>query len=363
MASENFLTFIESDTPARLSRTSSRVTWTDMLSGDDNIHVSLDKGVDFFDGSFVHTLTIEQTASEKAVAYSGFWALTNDLDDLKGLRDASKDALYIQASHPNSPDRSRLHLVEIDGGSAFGDGSGGYSPLGNGIDGTTLYLTITRDETVGSFGEIKMQAYTDAERTTLVNTQSFNLHTSKKDFRYVMVGVSEDSTFGTGADAKKSSGYSENLNLLEFDGSSSGGATPQVSTQGMSDIAAETATGNGTIINLGLTSVTAHGHVWKTVAAFLADQLEPVTSDSSVDNGAGSLGPFTSAITGLTSGITYISRAFATNSHGTTYGIGASWKAGATYSAKVPGVLGIKGTELRYVGMDGAEYAVQGTAV
>ncbi len=353
MAAENFNLFTKSDAPGRLTVTSSRVTWTDMLSGDDQVFMSLDKGAGFFDGSFVHTLTISHTASEKAVSFSNVWVMSNDLLDTKGLRDGGKDALYIQVMHPNSPDVPTLTLVEVDGGTGFSDPTGGF----NLTFGVTLYLTITRDETVGSFGEIKLQVYSDAQRAILVETQSFNLHSSKKDFRYVMVAVSEDSTFGTGADFKKSSGFSQDLDLM----GSTQGATPQVSTQLPTDITATTATGNGTIADLGISSVTAHGWVWDTSA--IDTSVVPGSQPNSTDEGAGSLGPFTTAVTGLTGGIIYFGRAYATNAFGTTYGEGVQWKAGASYSTKEWGDTSMKGNELHTVGEDGVERAHMGTPV
>lgn len=353
MVAENFNLFTESDALGRITVTSSRASWTDMRSGDDQIFLSSDKGTGFFDGSFVHTLTISHTASEKGASFSGFWVMSNDLLDIKGLRDGGKDALYVQSAHPNSPDIPVLTLFEVDGGADFGDPTGGF----NLTTGVTLYLTITRDETVGSFGEIKLQVYSDAQRTTLVETQSFNLHSSKKDFRYVMVGVSEDSAFGGSADQKKSSGFSEDLDLM----GATQGVTPQVSTQAPTAITATTATGNGTIVDLGLAAVTAHGVVWDTSP--IDTSVVPGSQPNSTDEGAGSVGPFTSNITGLTGGLIYYKRAYATNSFGTTYGDGFQWKAGATYSVKKPGTAGVKGEEWHYIGLSGTEYALKGEAV
>jgi len=98
VAAENFNTFLETDPGSVIVVTSSRVTWTDILALQDNTHVSLDKGAAFFDGSFVHTLTISLTASEKAASRGHFWSMTNDLDDYQGLIDNSKDGLFLQIS-------------------------------------------------------------------------------------------------------------------------------------------------------------------------------------------------------------------------------------------------------------------------
>ncbi len=349
MAAENFNLYTKSDAPGRLAVTSSRVTWTDLLRGDDQVFLYKDKGVGFFNGSFVHTLTIQQSSSDTS-AVVVCWALTNDLDDLQGLIGGSKDALFVQIGRSTSPTPTTITIQELDGGSVDGDGAGGYA----GSDTITYYLTITRDETASAFGDLKLQIYTDAARTVLVNTQTFSLNTSKKDFRYVMPVMSFDRTTAT---VQKSSGFSQDLDLF----GPTQGAAPQVSTQLPTDITATTATGNGTIADLGISSVTAHGWVWDTSAIDTA--VVPGSQPNSTDEGAGSLGPFTTAITGLTGGIIYFGRAYATNAFGTTYGEGVQWKAGATYSTKEWGDTSMKGNELHTVGEDGVERAHMGTPV
>ncbi len=350
MAAENFNIYTASDIPGRLTRTSSRVTWTDILAGDDQVFLSKDKGAAFFDGSFVHTLTINQTASERGASYSGFWALTNDLLDLKGLRTGGKDALYVQTVHPQNPDVARINVFEVDGGTLRGSGVAAFVIT----EGVIYYLAITRNETIGSFGEIKLQIYSDAARTTLLHTESFNLHTSKKDFRYAMVAISEDATVAT---TKKASGYSEDLDIMGV----TQGVTPVVGTTVPTDIDATSATGRGTIVDLGLAAVTAHGMVWDTSA--IDTSVVPGSQPNSTDEGAGAVGGFTSSITGLTGGIIYFARAYATNSFGTGYGGGVQWKSGASYSTKEWGDTSMKGNELHTVGEDGVERAHMGTPV
>ena len=89
---------------------------------------------------------------------------------------------------------------------------------------------------------------------------------------------------------------------------------PTIITQTCESVLGATATGRGDITVIGNPTPTAHGHCWNTSA-------DPTTSDSSIDNGAASaVGTFTSAITGLTPGTAYYTRAFAENSEGTVYG-------------------------------------------
>ncbi len=351
MVAENFNIFAETDPGNVIEVTSSRVTWTDIEARQDNTHVSLDKGAAFFDGSFVHTLTISLAASEKGASYSFFWSMTNDLDDFQGLLDNSKDALVLRCVHPNSPDIPVIQIFELDSGSPSGSAT-----KFNITTGVVYYLTLTRNETIGSFGDLILTIYSDAARTTLLSTLTLNLNV-KTDFRYVMVGQSFDATGGGGADLKKQTGFSQDLDIM----GASQGATPQVSTQAPTAITATTATGNGTIVDLGLAAVTAHGVVWDTSP--IDTSVVPGSQPNSTDEGAGSVGPFTSNITGLTGGLIYYKRAYATNSFGTTYGDGFQWKAGATYSVKKPGTAGVKGEEWHYIGLSGTEYAVKGEAV
>ena len=350
MAAENFNTFLETDPGSVIAVTSPRVTWTDMEARQDNTHVSLDKGAAFFSGSFVHTLTISLIASEKAASKVFYWAMTNDLDDFQGLLDNSKDGLFLRCQHPDTPDVPALRLLELDSGSQSGSGTSFNLTLG-----VIYYLTITRDETIGAFGDLICKIYSDAARTTLLSTLTATLDV-KTDFRYVMVGQSRGAPSG-GSTIKKQTGYSEDLDMM----GGSQGATPQVSTQLPTSITATTATGNGTIADLGISAVTAHGWVWDTSAIDTA--VVPGSQPNSTDEGAGSLGPFTTAITGLTSGLIYFGRAYATNTQGTTYGEGVQWKAGASYSVKEWGDTSMKGNELHTVGEDGVERAHMGTPV
>ena len=90
--------------------------------------------------------------------------------------------------------------------------------------------------------------------------------------------------------------------------------TPSVATRAVSFIGTTTATGNGTISDLGSPNPTAHGVCWNTGEI-------PTIADSHTDEGAAvATGAFTSTMTGLVAGTTYYVRAYATNTAGTDYG-------------------------------------------
>ena len=92
-------------------------------------------------------------------------------------------------------------------------------------------------------------------------------------------------------------------------------SAPTVTTQAASDIDTNSATGNGNITDLGTSNPTAYGVCWSTSANPTVD-LQTKT-----DKGAtSSTGAFTSTMNGLTAGVTYHYRAYATNEVDTSYG-------------------------------------------
>jgi pectin methylesterase-like acyl-CoA thioesterase len=86
-----------------------------------------------------------------------------------------------------------------------------------------------------------------------------------------------------------------------------------VTTNAITSISTTFATSGGVITNDGNAAITAKGVCWSLASSPV---IQP---DSSYNNGDLS-SPFTSPITGLTAGLTYHVRAYATNSAGTAYG-------------------------------------------
>lgn len=127
-----------------------------------------------------------------------------------------------------------------------------------------------------------------------------------------------------------------------------------VTAQPLTDITESTATGNGTIVSIGLSSVTQHGHCWATT-------IDPTTSDDKTSNGAGSVGTFTSSITGLTPGQGYFVRAYATNTEGTAYSGNISFTSGHSGTQLILGNIAVVQTRLHYVDTDGKERYLEGT--
>ncbi|MFZ1783953.1 MAG: fibrobacter succinogenes major paralogous domain-containing protein [Ferruginibacter sp.] len=93
-----------------------------------------------------------------------------------------------------------------------------------------------------------------------------------------------------------------------------------ITTTAASAITSTTATSGGNISSDGGAGITARGVCWNTSAG-------PTVANSKTTDGTGT-GSFASSITGLTAGITYYARAYATNSAGTAYGNEITFSAG-----------------------------------
>lgn len=347
---ENFQTYQEVDALSRLTVAISRVTCTGMLDGDTDIYLYKDKGAAWFDGSFVHLFTMSVTTSQQGGAKGVFWAMTNALNDFQGIDDANDSGLCLYALHGQTPNTTVIHIMELDSGTAYAEtGGAGYTIT----EGTVYYIKLVRDESVGTFGTFYCYIYSNETRATLLSTLTLTLHTSAKNYRYIMPMMSYDVALPA---SKTMTAYTENLSFETWDNPAVS-VPPTVTGENPTSIAATTATGNGHIVSLGLAAVTQHGHCWNTTG-------DPTTADSKTTNGAGAVGAFTSAATGLTAGTRYYIRAYATNSFGTDYSTGISFIAGdQSLSLMTYGNLSIVETRLHYVGNDGKEYYLQGTAV
>jgi len=87
---------------------------------------------------------------------------------------------------------------------------------------------------------------------------------------------------------------------------------PDVFTASISNITGSSASGGGNVSYCGTSSVTARGVCWGTSS-------NPTISSYHTTDGSGSC-PFTSSLSGLSAGVTYHVRAYATNTQGTAYG-------------------------------------------
>ena len=91
-------------------------------------------------------------------------------------------------------------------------------------------------------------------------------------------------------------------------------AAPTVTTQAVSEIGTDTATGNGNITNNGGAAITEKG------ICYSDSTNPPTTANSTVHDHTDSTGAFTEDLTSLSEGTLYYARAYAINSAGTSYG-------------------------------------------
>jgi hypothetical protein len=89
---------------------------------------------------------------------------------------------------------------------------------------------------------------------------------------------------------------------------------PTVSTDAITNLSLTSATSGGNVTADGGSAVTARGVCWSTTTG-------PTTANSILADAPGTgIGAFVSNLTGLTGGVTYYLKAYATNSYGTAYG-------------------------------------------
>ena len=108
---------------------------------------------------------------------------------------------------------------------------------------------------------------------------------------------------------------------------------PTLITTAITSITETTAQSGGNINADGGAPVTARGVCWSTSA-------NPTTTNNKTADGSGK-GVYSSSISGLTTGVTYYVRAYATNSAGTSYGNEISFT-----PTNIPGVPSLTTTSL-----------------
>lgn len=199
--------------------------------------------------------------------------------------------------------------VDIEAGSISFTGTDQSTPLANTTtnagSGTTASVSITN-----SSGNMVIDAsccgsgYTTGTNQTMRWLNSLNSNTA--------AGSGAQSTSASTGSVTMS--YSINDDWWGIIGTSvqSAPTTPVVTTDSITNIGGTTATGNGTVVSDGGSTITERGFCWSTSA-------NPTTSDSKATT-AGTTGSYSTTITGLSNGTTYHARAYATNANGTTYG-------------------------------------------
>jgi hypothetical protein len=169
--------FSETDAAARIALTDANTVTVTDLDNDEDARLSIDKTADHFDGDFEFHVDIKCTANGANGDRCGVWALANTTDSLNDIDTASGD--YFAVYWMESGGSDYFVLEECDGGTLYTDTSSAV------IVNTQYYLKITRDDDAGTYGTVYCYIYDDEAMTSLVDTLTVALHTSKKDFRYL----------------------------------------------------------------------------------------------------------------------------------------------------------------------------------
>ncbi|MFO7670823.1 MAG: FISUMP domain-containing protein [Bacteroidales bacterium] len=130
-------------------------------------------------------------------------------------------------------------------------------------------------------------------------------------FSVIITGLNCMQTYYARAYATNASGTSYGAQVM-FITSECSAALPNLTTTPVTNIGETTAESGGNITDDGGASVIMRGVCWSITQ-------DPTLSDPHSEDGGG-IGPYTSLITGLSGGVQYYVRAYATNASGTAYG-------------------------------------------
>lgn len=173
---ENFTAFTEVDPNSRISKTSTRVTVSN-LTNLEKAYVYKDKGEGYFTGDFKHCIDIRCVSAELA-AECVVWCLANAIGGA-GETDHTDKLVVFFFGHTTDP---RIYLRE-----RYNDAHTQTSYI---IEyDTTYYLTIER---AGS--TLTCKIYSDSGRTDLLATLSLELH-SIDSYQYIYPAQSADMTW------------------------------------------------------------------------------------------------------------------------------------------------------------------------
>ena len=150
--------------------------------------------------------------------------------------------------------------------------------------------------------------WSTTQSPTISDTKTMN-GTGSGSFTSNLVGLAEGTPYYVRAYATNSVGTGYG-NELTFTTNQVTGAV--VTTTEAASVTSVSAVSGGNVTDAGGGAIIARGVCWST-------SQNPTISDNKTTNGT-TTGIYTSTLTGLTAGVTYFYRAYATNSSGTTYG-------------------------------------------
>lgn len=206
MATEDFTTYDETDEGTNVTVIAAKVSWVG-VDRDETSHVSDSKGVNHFSGDFTHKFEFQASNMDNSAQYS-HWALANAQADSKTLVDASADFYHFRSRNAAGTYQLRLFVVE--------NGSGTNDEWTGGAEGTTYFVTISRDDDGGAnnTGQLTAEIHTGDYHPGGVHKDLLTVDCSageQNDFEYAFGFMSyDDNTTSRAGD-----GFTQNLDLGE----------------------------------------------------------------------------------------------------------------------------------------------------
>lgn len=169
MTVEDFTTYTEVDPNNHISKTAYHVDFQPYRNED--AYLYKDKGASYF-MEFTHYLEITVVSGQNY--FQGHpWALTNEVDDINGLKTAGKTFIDIQIYKSTESNQARIYIDKCDAGVYT---SSSYYLL---TYGTKYYLKIVRTGT-----SLTLYIYSDFARSNLLSTLTLTTDIGWS-FRYV----------------------------------------------------------------------------------------------------------------------------------------------------------------------------------
>jgi len=168
---EDFTIYTEVDPGAHITVTNSSHIDCDFWN-DEDAYVYEDKGIANFVVNFTHEIDFYwDSASVDNTIKGGVWALTNEVDDWKGLADASKTFLGLYVERSLAP-IEQLYLAEVDSGTTYTDASVDLN------QDVWLYLTVERSGTAFTCEIYSTSGLRDAGAAGDIDTLTLTLHST-----------------------------------------------------------------------------------------------------------------------------------------------------------------------------------------
>ena len=174
--------YIKVDPNNRFSVSDAQVAIANMTRNEQT-YLAYDLGSGFFHEDFRIDFDVNITAGQRGSRFFPI-LLTNSLHEGKWFEDNNDDYLGAYYYRPTAAVH-HLRAAECNGGAL-------HSSADNIDLGMMHNCSLVRDEQAGTYGTLYLKIYTDPDRTNLKSILPIPLHSSKKDFRYLMLAVSHD---------------------------------------------------------------------------------------------------------------------------------------------------------------------------